>query len=197
MSWNIGFDKVREAFANQFEPDGDHFIYRRYMKGAPVRVSAAERDEFIRAFDRFIRFGQWGIFVGTIALLLGVVAYSMQSDQDLSGGAAWLVLGIVLMAYMPVYYWAWNRPARQLRDRQPIGAPRSRAEMRARMFSKMTYSQLMQGAGMALVVPIIASRLGNLLVGWNRLWLVMAGLLLLLMAIQAFRKWRFDLANRQ
>jgi hypothetical protein len=49
------FDRVHQLFAEQFEPDGADFLYRKNMKSAPIRVSVAERDAFVAAFRRACR----------------------------------------------------------------------------------------------------------------------------------------------
>jgi tetratricopeptide (TPR) repeat protein len=42
------------------------------------------------------------------------------------------------------------------------------------------------------MIPFIGSSRQNVFSGWNRLWLVFGGALVLLAAVQAFRKWRFE-----
>ena len=39
-------------FADQFEPNEQGFVYRKYMKGAPIQISAAERARYIDTFNR-------------------------------------------------------------------------------------------------------------------------------------------------
>ncbi len=53
------FDRVRQMFADQFEPDAQGFVYRKSMKGAPIRVSAVERDRYIATFNRYTRYASW------------------------------------------------------------------------------------------------------------------------------------------
>ena len=48
---NLHFDRVRQLFADQFEPEGTGFLYRKSIKGAPIRVTAVERDRFVAAFN--------------------------------------------------------------------------------------------------------------------------------------------------
>jgi tetratricopeptide (TPR) repeat protein len=56
----------------------------------------------------------------------------------------------------------------------------------------MTYGQLASAAAGGLILPFIGSAHQDVLSGWNRLWLVFGGGLVLLSAVQAFRKWRFE-----
>src|SRR5689334_12829650 len=84
-----GYQKFRTAnFAGQFQPDGDGFLYRKGMKGAPIRVTAAERQRYIEEFEKSGRFVFWaGVTVGVLAPL-ALVFYSA-SGFDLSDWTVW------------------------------------------------------------------------------------------------------------
>ncbi len=90
------------------------------------------------------------------------------------------------------YYWAWNAPARELERRTPVGSARTREEVRRLMLSKITYGQLGFAVLAAFALLWNASTKGDVLHGWGILWVVFAAALVVIAAIQAFRKWRFD-----
>lgn len=192
MFGNHQSDRVRQLFADQFEIDGEAFLYRKNMKGAPVRVSASERDEFIAAFNHRLRYRLWGIIPGTILLIAVLVIFTPDVRSVTSQIVMYIGLGILLAIFMCAYWWAWTAPFRELERRPTLGAPRSRAETRKVMLARMTYGQL--GAGLLAIAALLfeADAKNDLLVGWNRLWLVVAALGVIGIAFQAHRKWRFD-----
>jgi len=186
------FDRVRQMFADQFEPDAQGFIYRKYMKGAPIQVSAAERDRYISTFNRYIKYAGWGISLGTVILILSVAFYATAVGVDLPESALYIGLGTIFVAFMAGHYWSWNLPARELRGRATMGKARSRAEIKQLFLEKLTYGQIAAAAGAGVILILKAHAGGNMLSGWNLLWTGLAVALFALCAIQAFRKWRFE-----
>lgn len=178
-------------FAAQFEPDGNDFVYRKYAKDAPIRVSASERNRYIEAFNRSTKFRLWGVTGGTIFLILMLAFYSVETNTDISGPPLYCGLGAIMAAYMVGHYWAWNRPTRELRERGTIGEARSRAEMKRRFLAKLTYGEIVGAAGTSIIPLIQVDLKRDLFSGWNLLWLVLAAFILCLAAVQAYRKWRF------
>jgi len=188
------FDRVHELFAEQFEPDGQDYLYRRSQKGAPIRVSAAERDAFLAAFRRHYARAFWGFLVAIILAIFGMVALMPEAGGPVFETIAGFIVlpSIVLLGV----YWLWAAPARALRQRQPVGFERSRDEMRAIKLAKITYANLAVGA---LAVPLLLLKVAeksDVLHGWGRLWLLLAGALTVLIAVQAFRKWRSERRSR-
>jgi len=190
------FDRVRQMFADQFEPDAQGFLFRKYMKGAPIPVSTAERDRYIATFNRFTRYASWGIAGGTIFLIATIALYATIAGVALPDMALYLGLGASFVAYMAGYFWIWNLPMRELRDRGAIGEARSRAEIKQLFLEKTTYGQIAASAGVGIVLLIRSQSNGGLLSGWNLLWAGSGAALLVLCAIQAFRKWRFETQRR-
>jgi hypothetical protein len=70
---NPHLDRARQAFADQFSGDEHGFIYRKHQKGVPIRVSRLERDGFVAAFNKRVRYAMWSIVPGTIGLVLLLV----------------------------------------------------------------------------------------------------------------------------
>jgi hypothetical protein len=192
MFSNPHFDRVRQMFTDQFEPNGGSFLYRKSMKGAPIRVSEAERDEFVTTFNRRLRYSMWSIVPATVILIFLLVWLVPDTDSTAGHVAMWIGIAAVIAPFLGGYYWAWNAPARELERRPQEGAARSREEVRQLMFSKMTYGQLGFAAlaGLALVWKVSADT--DVFHGWGMLWLIFAGLLIVAAGIQAFRKWRYE-----
>src|SRR6478609_440552 len=89
------FDRRRQLFADQFEANGDGFLYRRNCKDAPIPVSAAERDRYIAGFDKFLKYSFWGTIAGTVVIFAALVFCIVEFDAEpptFSIGAAFLVL---------------------------------------------------------------------------------------------------------
>ncbi|MGY4398391.1 drug/metabolite transporter (DMT)-like permease [Sphingomonas sp. UYAg733] len=192
MFGNHHFDRVREIFSDQFEPDGADFVYRKSMKGAPIRVSAAERDTFLADFRRRLRYATWGIFPATLLLIGLLVVLVPDVDSPSSNLFIYGGIGVIIAVFMVGYYWAWNAPARELERRPTLGEARSRVEVRRVMLAKMTYGQLLIGIGAMAALLFKVSDKTDLFHGWGRLWLVFAVLIVLGILFQMFRKWRFD-----
>jgi hypothetical protein len=91
---------------------------------------------------------------------------------------------------------AFDAPVRALRGRGNDGEARSPEENRRIGFAKLTYGQLAATAGFAVVLLLKLDRHSDLFSGWNLAWVIMAAGLVILAAVQAFRKWRFESAQR-
>lgn len=183
---------TRKSFADQFEQDGAGFVYRRFQKGAAIRVTAEERSRFIDEFNRNLRRGMWIMYIGIAVALGGAVLFSALRGSDLSQAALFVGVGVVLIPYLFYNYWVWGAPARELAGRTPVAGERSPDEVRRLRFQRMTYGQLGIAALAGLAFPFFGSARQDVFSGWNRLWLVFGGALVLFVAVQAFRKWRFD-----
>lgn len=186
------WDSLRESFAEQFEQDAAGFVYRKSQKGEAIRVSADEQSRFVEEFDRSLNRSKWLIFVGVAIALAAFVLWPLRSGKELSDAVIIAGLAAMMVPYLVYYYRAWGAPARELAGRTPVAGRRSRDEVQRLNFRRMTYGQLAAAAGGGLLIPFIGSSHGNVFSGWNRLWLVFGGALVLLGAIQAFRKWRFE-----
>ncbi len=192
MFSNPHLDRVRQLFADQFEPDAGAFLYRRGMKGPPIRVSEMERDEFVTAFNRRLRYSRWSIIPATV-ILIGLIVWLIPDvDSTAAYVAIWVIIAAILVPFMAGYYWAWNAPSRELERRPKEGEARSREEVRQLMFSKMTYGQLGFAVLAALALIWKVSGDTDVFHGWGTLWLVFAGLLIAGAGVQATRKWLYE-----
>ena len=188
---NGHFDQLKQLFADQFTLDGRDYIYRKSMKGAAIRVTAQERDAFIADFARRIRYASWMLVGGTIGLIALLVFFDFDrgtagADIALYGGFA-MMMAIFWLGYL----WAWNAPVRTLERRPEVGEALTGHEARRQAFERMTYGQLGLGLLAPFFILLQVSKDYDLFYKWNRLWLIGAGVFVLLVAVQAFRKWRY------
>lgn len=181
--------RARDLFADQFEGEGSGFVYRRGGRGAPVRVSAEERDEFIAAFGRSSRRLTWAL-VGAVVLVVVALSARRSSDDHL------LIVSTVALCllFMLLFHRIWNAPARALRGRPVIGSKRSRSEMRDRMAERTRWQDLIF---MALVIPLAAVNYAAAEKGSLGRWFWLALLIVapISLGTLAWRKWR--LAGRR
>jgi hypothetical protein len=197
MFGNGSSDLVRQMFADQFEADGNDFLYRKFLKGAPIRVSASERDRYVATFNRHMKYLIWGILGVTVVVCTAPTLYAIQTGTNVWDAANYAGIGLIGAAFMADYVWAWNFPARELRGRPTVGDARSRAQTRQLLLGRTTYGQIAAGAAIAV---FLLARLGihkDMLSGWNILWAVLAVFILAAAAILAFRKWRLGSARRR
>jgi hypothetical protein len=184
--------RVRELFSDQFEADGGGFLYRKGMKGAAIRITEVERDIFVSDFNRRLRYATWSILPAMLLLIVLLFLLVPDVDSPAAQVGIYAGLSLVLAPFFVIYYRAWNAPARELERRPLAGGARTREEVRQLMFAKMTYGQLgLAAAGGVLLVWKVSLK-HDVLHGWGVLWLVFAGLLIAVAAIQACRKWLFE-----
>jgi peptidoglycan/LPS O-acetylase OafA/YrhL len=182
--------RVEALFSDQFEEDGASFLYRKSMKGAPIRVSAKEREDFIALFGRQCAYLIWGVAaVVMIGIVIMVVLSPDRSDPS-SGPTLYVGTAAMIAIMLGGHHWIWTAPARALAGRPTLGVARDRREMRQLMLSKMTYQQLGFGAGTMVLLMWNVSRKTDIFHGWGILWLVFAGVVIIASGVQAFRKWR-------
>jgi tetratricopeptide (TPR) repeat protein len=186
------WDTTRQMFADQFDQSGTDYIYRKSQKGEAIRISAAERARFVEEFDRNLRRASWIIYVG-LAVGLGIVLLvSMRGGPDITKPGMLAAIGLVMIPYTAYFRWVWGAPARELIGRMPVAGPRSEDEVRRLRFHQLKYGKLGAAAFGGLVIPLVGSSHGDVFSGWNRLWLALGAATILLAAVQAFRKWRFE-----
>jgi len=190
--FNQHFEKARQIFSEQFVREGDDYIYRKSSKGAPVRVTAAERDGFIGRFHIWLRYASWGMLAGMLIIIMGLVLAGVDLDTTSGQAAMYVSLGFTVSAFMGAYFWAWNMPMREIGHRPILGSPLSKSEARAVAFAKITYGQLAFAAGMGVLMLFRVSDRYDIFHGWGVLWLIFSIVIILAAAAQAVRKWLFE-----
>jgi Na+/melibiose symporter-like transporter len=192
MFYNSHFDRVRQLFADQFLASANGIVYRKGQKGAPVRVSERERDEFVATFNKRIRYAAWSLFPATVGLILFLVWLTPDAESASAQMAMWVGIAAILAPFIVIFYWAWNAPSRELERRTPEGAALTKEEARALAFSKITYGQLALAALTGMVLIWKMSTKTDVIHGWGVVWLVFGAALIVLAGVQAIRKWRFS-----
>jgi hypothetical protein len=190
MLENEHLERVNQMFADQFESNGDGFLYRRSMKDAPIQVSSAEQGQFLSDFKNSYRKVFWIAVASLVSCVMSYIIWATFNDIEISNIELYSGLAIYLAGFVIVHRRVWNAPARFLERRPAIGRQRTRAEVITAMIERTTWGQLGLGAvGMVVLLLEVASK-DDLLRGWNRLWLVSAGLVFSALVIQVYRKWR-------
>jgi hypothetical protein len=182
--------RVIDLFANRFEPSGDEFLFRTNIRAAGVVVSASERDRFVKDFSRRIGFVTWIMATVTVLVIGVIAAVSVFNSANMPAFAMHSLGAAGLCGFLATFYWLWYAPVRSLKGRAPATEARSRADARRLALTRLTWGQLAIGAA---TVPVLLYSVGqghNLLVGWYRLWLVAAALLLGGLGYRAFQKLR-------
>ena len=182
-----------KLFAAQFEAQDDgSFTYRRSLKGAPIRVSLLERDEFVDQFAKVRQRASWGLGLGFIALVMSAIAIFPSAEAPGSDSYIYVGMGVVAVGFMIFWRWAWNAPARRLTDRPVLGQPLTRSEVRRAYLNRMNWGQFVF-AGLALLIGVVwlATKV-NLLEGWNRLWLIGIAAYVALIGMRVWQKWQAD-----
>lgn len=183
-------DRARQLFADQFESDGDRFLYRRSGRSAPVSVNAEERARFVAAYDAWLRRSIWSLALGVIALITIQTIY-FPSGASLDW-ASWIGVLVLLAIYLGLAKWIWNAPARELRGRGNAGEARSGADVRRRFLEKQSYAGILWPMGLMILVVFGQSRSHDLFSGWYRLWLVALLFTIGTSAYSLVRKWRWE-----
>lgn len=192
MFSNAHMDRLRQAFADQFLNDEHGLVYRKYQKGAPIRVSEMERERFVATFNKRIGYATWSIVPTTVGLILLLAWLIPDTDSPLAQMAVWVGIAAILVPFIAICYWAWNAPSRDLENRTPEGVALTKAEARELAFSKISYGQLALVAlgGVGLVWKMSAKV--DVFHGGGVVWLVLGVALILLAGGQAIRKWHFS-----
>jgi len=192
MPGNPFFYGVRQLFADQFQADAEGYLYRKNLKAAAIDVSAAERDAFVAQFNRRLTM-LYGAFVAAVLVFLaGVVTWAVRTNPVRIEPPLYVGLGVLVTLFMLGWARAAGAPARALAGRAPAAPELSGDEVRRLAFQRLTWAQLGTSAVIFAFTLFGLSRRFNLLAGWNRLWLVLAGAAFAAVAYRAFQKWRFE-----
>lgn len=192
MGWGNHRARIREMFADQFEPLGTDFAYRRSNRGAPIRVSAAERDRFVEDFQRLVGWMMWGLLAAMMLMVVGFVAAGEWLGIDDQSPTMYGAMTLILVAYIVLWFHCWNAPARALAGRAALGPKRTRAEAQQAYLAKTGWGQLI-GSGLFLGLFMLKLNAEHdLMHGWARLWLVFGAVVAVLFSVQVFRKWQLD-----
>jgi len=190
-----GSERLVKPFANRFEPDGTDFLYRKNLREAPIRVTAAERDAFIDDFREAMFWAYWLLMGGTVVSIVVPIFLMIRIPGLDAPYLVFLFLALFFTIYMAIYYQAANAPSVALQSRAVAGTGRSREEARAIMLSKVSWRNLgLAALAFAFALFRLSLRI-DLTAGWNRLWLAGAAALYGFVGYRAYQKLRYGSAE--
>jgi hypothetical protein len=181
-------ENLQQMFLDQFEEMEGRLVYRRYRKGAPIPVSAEERDRFVAEYRRRMRYLTWGFGALVAVWILVLSLFLMEREQDLPMWLMMAQLAPLLAVFVLVQRWVWDSPMRGLAGRLPVGGERSRAELKRIAMQQLTWPRIAGIALTALFPLIYIDRSRPLLSGDNLFWMVLMVLVIGAAGIAAVRK---------
>ena len=177
-------------------PTSSSLAARTSFTASPKRggneVSSSERARFVDEFDRNLRRANWIIYIG-LAVGLGIVLWvSMRGGFEITKPGMLAATGLVMIPYIGYFQLGMGVAARELAGRMPVAGARSPRGDEALTVSahevRTTCRCSLWGAGDS----VRGQFAWGCLFGLNRLWLAFGAALILIAAVQAFRKWRFE-----
>ncbi|CAN5403819.1 hypothetical protein BH10PSE14_BH10PSE14_39580 [soil metagenome] len=191
---DIGYGRVLDVFANQFEQDGKGgYLFRRNGIGAAIPVSARERDRFVDSYRRGWRRIIWAILIGTIFTVAASVAGMVALEID-SMSYLYIALAVDIVPLL-VFALLYDRrlrtaPVRVLAGRGSVGNARSRDEANEVHFAKMRWSHIVAPLLGGTLAFLSLTRDVDIMHGWGRLWLLFCAFLVVTTLYVAVRKWQ-------
>ncbi|MEN3974926.1 hypothetical protein [Emcibacter sp. SYSU 3D8] len=163
------FDRSRHVFAEQFQPDGEAFLYRKNMRGAARKVTAGEREIFIREFDKGLRYLARFLLAGVPVTALCLMGFAGARGGYIDKGWIFTSVSIWTGICLSSWHFLWHVPERALAHRPRARNRSSHAKVRHLVVAKASWDQLASaGTSIMLVIARFAAR-PQLLTGWNRL----------------------------
>jgi len=190
MFAEVHLARVKQAFVGQFTPDGPGFVYRQGRRGPGVRVSAAERDAFVMAFDRaLVRLG-WGAFLTGAVTFGALEAFPPDLPEPLRGQGETIAIVSLTLAFLVMWWRIRNAPMRALARRATIdqgiaGEDFRRAALVAMPWSMPAFAALFM-VGLAVRVAWLPDPLAPQHWGYY----AFAAFGVVAMALLAWVKWR-------
>lgn len=185
-------ERLTNLFAEQFERDGAGFLYRRTAKSAPIRVSEAERNDFVADYRRRLRNAGWVMLPVTVLVIVLVALLSQHFGEMASRIATFAAVAVILAPFLLLQRHARGAPARALSGRLPEGRERTREEVRRWHLGRITYTQLAFLFAFAAVLACKSAAQGDMIHGSGLLWLVAAMATAGLALVQGIRKRIYD-----
>lgn len=114
-------DRVMRAFAAQFQPDGNGYIFRRDRVGPGYRVTAQERDAILAEYDR-LNTRSWFLAIIPVVMVLIGIGYNRLSPAQPIDLLPYVVLGAPALLVCVTAATAFGSRAKSLsgfEDRNP------------------------------------------------------------------------------
>ena len=190
-----GEDGLIEAFAARFEGQGRDLVFRASLKAPPVRVTEAERDEEISRYRRAMRWMMLGFLFLVIGTILALVAINMAYGFEEAPWQIWPLIGALSVGFLLATVHVRKSPDRRFADRLPAASALQPDEQRRHKFDRISWGSLAVAplGALAILIP----RRDEML--WSFWWNIKLGAVMLLLAavaVQAYRKWRFEGEDR-
>ena len=180
-------------FHDQFEEDGKGgYIYRLWRRGRPIAVTAEERRTFINSYTRNL-IVLYGLAITAGITFFAFYLHSWYAANELPSQDPRFWVGLILsnLPFLILLEWVGYAPARALKSRPSIGPEPTTAQVQADRFNRLTYGHF------ALIAFVSGGSYIYIQKGdWDRHWLFVPILGVLLPAIQAFRKFCFELRQQ-
>lgn len=190
--YRAGSTLPRERFLDQFEMDSGDWVYRHQETGPAYRVTDAEKDDFVAAFDRQQK--RLGWIVG--AILLGFFLGLLVVTRSDSWPPFWLAFYVALFVpQLVIDHATFRAPARALEHRTPVAPALSRPERRRLTLERLPDTVLIGTTTITLFLllyfalerPAIGPK------GWA--FIVACGVALVWAIVQGTRKWLLTRAD--
>lgn len=187
-------EPFRETFVDQFQQDGDAYLFRKALRGAAIRVTAAERDAFIADFDKSLRRSTRIFVLAIVAITLVAIGGAVALEL----AEPWMTIAITapfivaLATFVTVIIRSYGAPARSLAHRVAIAPPLTRSDARKMALDQLRWSHFASFAALFAVATWQIHINWDITRGWGRIWLVLAAVMAIGIAVQAYRKWRHD-----
>jgi hypothetical protein len=188
MIFKRNLDYLEEIFLRQFEQDGDRLLYRKHGRGAPIPVSAEERERFRLKYRKASLRMIGGAVAGVIlAIVLGVLIAPRFIDE----GPGIIVISLAMTGGIVVLSLRNSTaPARALERRTPVGSELSKDEWQSKHFSTTSWPLLISIFLLSTLV-CISLLTGSGLQEWSDyLWACGSGLFSILGARALWLKYR-------
>jgi hypothetical protein len=137
---DVHLARVKQAFAAQFTPARDGYIYRRGQRGPAIPVTDVERDRFVALFDRAVTRWAWGVVLAAIVAIGGLAIFPLSLPPPLRGQEEIAMTTLLVVSFMSAWWWIRNAPARALARRAPIDQGVSGADFRRASLVAMSWS---------------------------------------------------------
>lgn len=189
------YDPRLDRFLDQFEADGDDWLYRYKKTGAAYRVTEAEREAFLAAFDRQRRQLFWIrlAIVGGLAIIglpsLWLGSHSPFKDMNPFWGS--LIIGVSLLVD---HLFGYRVPEHAFDGRAPVAPALSLTERRRLALERLPLTVVV-GTATVTFVLLLYFALERPPIGSVGLAVIIASVAALVWAIvQGMRKWQLERA---
>lgn len=185
-----------DIFDRQFTEENGRLFFRCYGKGPAYAVTETQRNEWRKQFKRGQMWLMTGL-IGTMLIAVMVIVLATADTGKLSNGAmiwATLVCMVPLFAIsLVINRRLFSVPERELEGQQLQVAPAlDRKQARATFLQRITYKHLAGIAGLSCILPLRMSGDVDEFHGYGRLVWLFPALIILLAAMQAYRKYRLE-----